>query len=187
MKSAIETDLQKITSVTPQRGEARQQYLSRMMNAVHGLTERQWEKLRLPIQTWYNDAAAANDQDHELPDFPDDDGTIGVEGDGETTAPPPPKAKANGTTAAKKATAAKPTPPRPTKPATQKTGNVGLQVRIKKYLMEHGLDATADDIVKSLGGEKNCSALTVSAIRSEFRSSVKLLAELGWLNREVPL
>lgn len=70
--SKIQTELMEATGLKAVRNEDRQDLVKRIMKAVGGLTDKEWEKLSGDAQDWFN--AAADDQNAKkkvLPDFPD--------------------------------------------------------------------------------------------------------------------
>lgn len=70
--SKIQTELMEATDLKAVRNENRQDLIKRIMKAVGGLTDKEWEKLSGDAQDWFN--AAADDQNAKkkvLPDFPD--------------------------------------------------------------------------------------------------------------------
>ena len=62
----IEAELQKATDCEPKKGEDRVDYLVRLMKAIAGLSEKEWDKLSAESQAWYNtnaDKPAANNSE----------------------------------------------------------------------------------------------------------------------------
>jgi ribosome maturation factor RimP len=70
--SKIEKELLDVTDLSRKRGEARQDYISRLLLAVRDLSDKEWDGLSKEAQDWFNSAAdAKNAKADTLPDFPD--------------------------------------------------------------------------------------------------------------------
>lgn len=99
----------------------------------------------------------------------------------------PAKVEAKGKTAKPASKAAK---DKPAKTETKKTrgGPDGMKVQIKKAILKNPGIST-DDLIEQMkaGTESAPSKFTVSNIRAEFRHSLRLLADLGLLNKEFDL
>lgn len=70
--SKIQAELAKATGIDIKRGEARQDYFTRLMVGVTELNDKAWGSLSEPAQDWFNDAAdAKNAKKAALPEMPD--------------------------------------------------------------------------------------------------------------------
>lgn len=69
--SKIMQGLMKATGIKEERGESKQEFLARLVHAVHGLDDKAWEGLNEAEQDWFNNAADAKNAKKDIPDFPD--------------------------------------------------------------------------------------------------------------------
>lgn len=71
--SKIEKEILKATGEAAQkRKEDGDAYRTRLVKAMHKLDDDEWEELSEQAQEWFNDAAEANNDKKQLPDFPGD-------------------------------------------------------------------------------------------------------------------
>ncbi len=121
----------------------------------------------------------------------------GDEDEGEQDAKPAKKVKGKDKPAAKgkddnkKAAKGKDKPAKksakPDKEKKQRGGPDGMKIRIKKAILKKPSISTEDLIAELGDGENAPSKFTVSNIRAEFRHSLKVLADLGLLTKELKL
>lgn len=70
--SKICAELVKATELSTKRGEDQQDFLTRLIKAVTGLSDKEWDGLSEAAQAWFNAAVdAKNAKAKTLPDFPD--------------------------------------------------------------------------------------------------------------------
>lgn len=70
--SKICEELVKATELSTKRGEERQDFLLRLIKAVQGLSDAEWDQLSDEAQGWFNAAVdAKNAKAKDVPDFPD--------------------------------------------------------------------------------------------------------------------
>lgn len=185
--SAIEAELLKIAPT--KKSKDRQAYLTKLVNSVREAEDDDWAALSNEAQTYVNKATAAQNNSKELPDFPD------LEDDGA-------KAKGNGADQPKEVKAE-----RGRKPATKATEKVaktakakavaktpaakpakaGLSAvqRVKRWLAKKPKLSISDlkDMLDKEGLEM--APTSISSIRSDTLTTMKVLVELGMLEADV--
>jgi hypothetical protein len=169
MTTLQESLLRKATACKPKAREDRQEFLTRLLIAVELLEDEDWERLGqepggTDAQQWCNDAVDARKAEKELPDFGDDD----EKAEEEKEATPVKAAK-------KKATA------KPVKVKAATGQPDGVKVRIKRLVIGDP-NISLEDLMGRLtkSGDK-MSRMTVSAVRSETRHTLRVLHEQGKL------
>lgn len=187
-----ESELIAATKVNPRANEKRADFLLRLSESAAKLGNDGWEKLTTPAQKWVNDAVTATDNREIIAEFVGDNQektTVGSKTGKTNAATKPaaksatkPAAKAPPAKAAAKAPAAKAPPAKAaaSKPAGG-TKDTGVKVRIKRAILKKP-DINTEDLVALMGkGGQKVSAVTVSNIRAEFRHSLRLLIEDGYI------
>ena len=207
---SIESELRRITKLG-QVIKDRQILLSKLHDKVQALPDDVWDTLSTPAQDWINEATLAKNDGNPLPEFPDVAAEEAAKDDEDKTVAKAPSKKAapvkggapaknNARKMARPAAkpVAKPVAKSAAKPATKAakpeaktsggkkaskaSGEVtGVKAKIKSMIMKKP-DITADEIVAKLSANgADISRLTVTAVRSEFRHSLRCLKQEGYL------
>lgn len=195
-------------------GSARGAYLQRLMDHIADLPEADWDTLSADAQRWYNDGAKAIKAQEPIPDFAepaeedeageeeepepaDDNGEdegeeedeemANVATEGETTTRKKKKAGAKKAAAPKKKAAAK---SKGNGEAKAKRGPVVLKpdavkVRIKKAILKDPTISLEDLVAQLSKGGTKISKITTAGVRSEFRHSLRVLVQEGFLKIEL--
>lgn len=170
----IEMELQKATGVKPKPKEG-SRYLSRLLDAVAKLPADGWNGLSVETQKWYNDAATASSNGGEIPPFPNEEVEVALkETNGAKSG-----AKKAAPKAAKKPAAESKVAADKAEKSPIKLDESGVKYRIKKAILKKP-NISKEELVEVLGkGGEKVSELTVASIRTEFRHSLRVLAQEG--------
>lgn len=186
--SAIEKELLKATNLKTKKGEDRQAYLVRLINAVQDLSDGDWDKISPEAQAWTNAGAKADNKKKAVVDFPDLDAGGSDAADAGTDEGAAAKPAADKKKAAAKDKAAD----APAKKAGGKAADKGVpekregvQVAIKKIMLARPKISAAElsDMLEERG--YTVSQFTVTTIRSDFRNSLRVLIEAGLIKMEL--
>lgn len=187
------------------KSEDRQGYLKRLWKAVDKLDDDVWDGLSEEAQKWQNAATKADENKKAVKDFDgapvdktpkaDDKPKAAAAGKGDAKGkgqnPPKPATKAPAKKAvapakkaapakapAKKAAAEK--PEKGSAPSRSVSGKVeGVKATIKAMLCKKP-NMTKDDLIAALKGKgEKLSVVTVTAVRSEFRHTVRVMRQCG--------
>lgn len=182
--TAVETELRKKTKIKPKKGEDRDDYLTRLQEAVDALKDDDWEDLSDGAQKWANKAAEASQKKKPMPEFSADKKAKdeGAEDDDEEEEEEEGKAKGGKKT---KASAEKKTKGKTGKDKSADEGEKrprDLKERIKLAMLEN-TDLTVDEIQAMLEkqGKTMPTRNTIAGIASEFRHSLRVLKKAGKL------
>lgn len=191
-----EKELRQILSVKPDKDEGRQEFLARMIEASSKLGEDEWEGLSETQQDWINGAVLANKAGKKLPEFEPkavkaalalqeggDDGADADDGDAdEADATKKPKGSKSAKSSKDDDDDFDKAAPKAKKPAKEVSEEKELTAMmfIRQYLIKHQ-DAGIEEIAKAAekAGYKRPTNVTISTIRSEFRSLTKLYNKAG--------
>lgn len=201
----VKREILKVTALQQEEDEDRQDFLTRVIEAVN-LLEDEWDDLSEEAQNWANTATKAIKAEKPIPDFPEegkaapakaekvakpkakpvveDDNEEEGEEEGEeeeVEEEEKPKKKK-----AKKAAAED-------KPAPRKRGDVSDEnLSPVMFVREHFLNNPETDIdsIQKLVEKKynkTLSTATLSSLRNDFRSWMRLLNKHGYLSKNAPV
>ncbi len=201
----LETTLQKVTKIKPNKGEDRQDYLLRLVQTANEKAEEDnewWEALPTDVAEWVNDGSAAHNDGNPIIDFSDDadeeEEYVPEDHSDEEEEEADMEAAVNETKPAKKTAPAKKansnsqkpaaTPAKVAKPAKEKVKAprkerpYGGQQMIKKILLKQPT-LTTDELLEKLEKQNfKVSKMAVSSIRSGFRDSLRVIKDAGYLD-----
>lgn len=166
---ALEKELAKKLKLKPDSDEDRQEFLARIVKEVGNIEDEDWDKLTPPLQDWINAATRAHKAGKKIADFP-----AGKGGDEDE--------KPTG-----RAGKAKPEA-KETKKRGSDEGGMSAMMYIRHYLVDNP-QAPVDEVSQALvkAGYKAPSNVTISTMRSEFKSLTKILAEKNLFKQGVQL
>lgn len=196
--SKIEQELMKATGVKPNKD--RPKFLAALLKGANALTDTAWEKLSEPAGKWINLANKAVEKEKEIPELPadkaeakaeakpkakaeakeDEDASDTEEGDAEEGddegEDDKPKAKAE---AKPKAAAAKPA----AKVAAKK--GPGKLEKLKVLILKNLKSKPEDLKAKVTAAGIEVSDSTITTVRSDFLSTVRVLQKAGKLSGDL--
>lgn len=166
---AFEKELAKKIKLKQDTDEERDEFLERIVKEAAALEDDDFEKLSVPLQDWINDATKAKKDKKKITDFAEED-----EGDE--------KAARGGAKAKAKAE------PKEAKKRGGSEGGMSSMMFIRYHLVDNPA-ATVDEVSQALvkAGYNAPSNVTISTMRSEFRSLTKILAEKNLFKQGVQL
>lgn len=181
----VEQELQKVTGVKPEKKEDHMAYVKRVFEATNDLDDQAWDKLSESTQAWLNANAKLSKAGGELTDFPNGK----TNGDKPTKKAAVPAKKAGKKDIADdddiEAKPAKKAAKAPAAAAPVKSA--GIKNRIKRMILKKP-KMSADELFEKLKDEGEApSKMTVSGIRAEFRHTIRLLKEDGWLSKDIDI
>lgn len=180
--SKIEQELNELLKLKGKKGEKRPDLLARTLKAVTDLTDEAFDNMSKPAQDWANAASKAKDAQDELPDFPDTN--TDAESAEETKTMKTEKKAAAPAKGAKKEAEAKPAKEK--KAAAPKEKKGPGKIHKMKLLILKNLEVTTEDLgakLKAAGIEVSDS--TVTTVRSDFLSSIRVLQAAGKLKEDL--
>lgn len=197
--SAVETELMTATALKAKRGEDRQGFLTRLVEAIDELKDKDFKKLSEEGQEWFKNAGEAYEAKGDIPDFAngEDTGTTEEE-EVEATPTKRGKGRANGVAeeaapkkGTKKAAApkAKAEPEKPKGKLVQAAKPVEKQGGAYKYFIEQFVEdpTRSVDQLLELVGKKNMSMTkqAASTVRSHIRRAILAMQEAGHTKRKL--
>jgi len=213
--TAIETELLKVTKLKAEKGEDRQDFLERLVEAMQDISDDKWEKVSKPAQDWSNKAAKAVVAKKEIPEFaaPEEDEEDEDEAPAKKKSKAaakdeedeeedeedekPAKGKKKSTKKAKDEDEEEDEEDEP--PAKKKKGaatagksagvksqrDEGVKAKIKRLILAKP-QITVDDLVEKLGkGGAKVSKVTVANVRAEFRHTIRVLNAEGLVEIDI--
>lgn len=177
--SQMQEELMELLKLKPKKGEERQTLLKRIVIAVTALSDEEFSELPKQTEDWANAASRANDKEKPIPDFPDFKTTDAEGADKESKDMPKTDKKA--AAPAKEAKAPKAAAE---KKAPAKKG--GGKIHQMKQIILKNLGISTEDLtakVKAAGLEVSDS--TVTTVRSDFLSSIRVLQEAKLLTKNL--
>ena len=168
--SKIEKEVVKKVKLTAVKGEERPDYLARLIKEVNTLEDDEFDALSPAAQDWCNAASTAIDKKQPVPEFASDKGNGKASKDGG-------KKKASDT---KKVS----------KDGGEGKPSGGLSsMSYLRQLLATDPRSGIEDLEKALEkkGLRVPSRVTISTVKSDFRSSLRVLQDMGMLKGKVEI
>ncbi len=198
----VKREILKVVALRQEEDEDRQDFLTRVIEAVN-LLEDEWEALSEEAQNWANTATKAIKAEKPIPDFPEEGKAAPakaekaakpkakavVEDDNEEEGEEEEEVEEEEKPKKKKAKKA----PAEDKPAPRKRGDVSDEnLSPVMFVREHFLNNPDTDIesIQKLVEKKynkTLSTATLSSLRNDFRSWMRLLNKHGYLSKNAPV
>lgn len=166
-----------------QPGESDQDYLKKVLRAVHSVDVPVWNSLPLKAQEWFNEAATAVSSAHQVPLCPGFIGKDEVQKTVETVTPPKGLSASEAlATQTSKTQASRPTISNPTKRKREVTG---IMDALRKTVILHPEWTSRQlyDYLK-LNGFPNAKIETISVDGGNIKRVIELAKQLGYWNEK---
>lgn len=191
--SKVEQELQDITGINPDKGEKRQDYLLRLLDAVDAMDDTAHDKLSKAAKQWSKEGTEAFNAKSPLPDFNEEAPVTGKSSKATKTKSAAEKpAKKAAKPAAKKAISKDNGKEKAAKDDRQARPRGSLPAGRNKYVQDILADnprATIEEIIAVLEkkGVPIPTRFSISTSRSSFRSALETMKRKGMLKSNIEL